>query len=100
MFKLILLDDARRFLKRLPPQVMKKILYNIDRVIGGEINAELFKKLDGSEIWEFRTLYNGISYRLFAFWDSRKGTFVVATHGIVKKTRRTPRKEISRAETK
>ena len=98
MIKLILLESARSFLKRLPPQVMKKILYNVDRVIGGEINAELFKKLEGSEIWEFRTLYNGTCYRLFAFWDSRKGTFVVATHGIVKKTQRTPRKEISRAE--
>ena len=42
MFKLILLEDARRFLKKLPPQVMKKIIYNIDRVVGGEINAELF----------------------------------------------------------
>lgn len=26
---------------------MKKIIYNIDRVVGGEINAELFKKLEG-----------------------------------------------------
>lgn len=62
MFKLILLEDARRFLKKLPPQVMKKIIYNIDRVVGGEINAELFKKLEGTEIWEFRTLYNRNSY--------------------------------------
>ena len=42
MFKLILLEDARRFLKKLPPQVMKKIIYNIDRVVGGVLNAELF----------------------------------------------------------
>lgn len=98
MFKLILLEDARRFLKKLPPQVMKKIIYNIDRVVGGEINAELFKKLEGTEIWEFGTLYNRNSYRLFAFWDSHNGTFVVATHGIVKKTRKTPCKEITKAE--
>lgn len=98
MFKLILLEDARRFLKKLPPQVMKKIIYNIDRVVGGEINAELFKKLEGTEIWEFRTLYNRNSYRLFAFWDSHNGTFVVATRGIVKKTRKTPCKENAKAE--
>lgn len=98
MFKLILLDDARRFLKELPHQVMKKIIYNIDRVVGGEINAELFKKLEGTDIWEFRTLYNGRSYRLFAFWDSYNGTFVIVTHGIVKKTQRTPSKEILKAE--
>ena len=98
MFKLILLEDARRFLKKLPPQVMKKIIYNIDRVVGGEINAELFKKLEGTEIWEFRTLYNRNSYRLFAFWDSHNGTFVVATHVIVKITRKTPCIEIAKAE--
>lgn len=50
MIKLILLEDARRFLKKLPPQVMKKIIYNIDRVVGGEINAELFKKLEGTDM--------------------------------------------------
>lgn len=49
-------------------------------------------------IWEFRTLYNGRSYRLFAFWDSCNGTFVIVTHGIVKKTQRTPSKEILKAE--
>ena len=76
----------------------KKILYNIDRVAGGERNKELFKKLENSEIWEFRTLYNGIAYRLFAFWDTDMNTLVVATHGIIKKTQKTPKKEIARAE--
>lgn len=65
---------------------------------GGERNKELFKKLENSEIWEFRTLYNGIAYRLFAFWDTDINTLVVATHGIIKKTQKTPKKEIARAE--
>ena len=65
---------------------------------GGERNKELFKKLENSEIWEFRTLYNGIAYRLFAFWDTDMNTLVVATHGIIKKTQKTPKKEIARAE--
>ncbi len=64
----------------------------------GEKNAELFKKLEGSEIWEFRALYNGIQYRLFAFWDTEEETLVIATHGIVKKTQKTPSKEIAKAE--
>lgn len=59
----------------------------------------LFKKLENTDIWEFRTLYNGIAYRLFAFWDTGKDTLVVATHGIIKKTQKTPRKEITKAET-
>ena len=73
------LEEAKSFLKSLPIQAYKKILYNVDRVAGGEKNTALFKKLENSEIWEFRTLYNGISYRLFAFWDTESKTLVVAT---------------------
>lgn len=98
IFRLALLEEAKKFLQSLPPQASKKILYNIDRVAGGERNKELFKKLENSEIWEFRTLYNGIAYRLFAFWDTDMNTLVVATHGIIKKTQKTPKKEIARAE--
>ena len=62
-------------------------------------DKELFKKLNDF-IWEFRTLYNSKSYRLFSFWDKSEGkeTLVVATHGILKKTQKTPTKEIRKAE--
>lgn len=72
--------------------------YNIRRIQNGERDSEIFKKLDETEIWEFRTLYNGIAYRLFAFWDTRTDTLVIATHGIIKKTQKTPTKEIEKAE--
>jgi phage-related protein len=51
-------------------------------------------------IWEFRTLYNNKTYRLFAFWDNVAGqdVLVVATHGILKKTQKTLPKEIEKAE--
>ena len=62
------------------------------------IDNEIFKKLENTDIWEFRTLYNKMAYRLFAFWDSDDKKLVVATHGIIKKTQKTPRKEIKRAE--
>ena len=75
-----------------------KIYYNIKRVASGERNKELFKKLENSEIWEFRTLYNKTAYRLFAFWDRDQETLVIATHGIIKKTQKTPSKEIAKAE--
>lgn len=99
-FRLVLLEEAEGFLKRLPRQAHEKILYNAWRIAGGEKNSELFKKLENSEIWEFRTLYNGIAYRLFAFWDTEAATLVVATHGIIKKTQKTPKKEIAKAEAK
>ena len=62
------------------------------------IDNELFKKLKGSDIWEFRTKYSGSIYRIFAFWDTEKDTLVVTTHGIIKKTQKTPSKKIKRAE--
>jgi len=74
------------------------VLYNVDKVAGGELDNELFKKLEGTDIWEFRTLYDKTAYRLFTFWDKDTETMVVATHGIVKKTQKTPQKEIARAE--
>lgn len=97
-FKLILTEEADKFIKGLPKAAAIKIDGNIKRIQLGERNAELFKKLEGSNIWEFRTLYNGIAYRLFAFWDREEETFVIATHGIIKKTQKTPAKEIARAE--
>lgn len=36
IFQLALLEEAKIFLQSLPEQVYKKILYNVDRVAGGE----------------------------------------------------------------
>ena len=92
------MKKASELLSSLPEKAQKKITYNLLKVEGGEINKELFKKLDDTEIWEFRTLFNGVSYRLFAFWDTTSDTLIVATHGIIKKTNKTPQKEIKTAE--
>ena len=98
-YKLMLLEEAEQFLASLPEDVRKKIAYNVRRVLAGEVNKELFAKLDDSEeIWEFRTLFKKTKYRLFSFWDKDTDTIIVATHGIVKKTQKTPKKEITKAE--
>lgn len=62
------------------------------------MDKELFKKLENTDIWEFRTLYNGNCYRLLSFWDTETEALVIATHGFQKKTQKTPRKEIEKAE--
>ncbi|MBR5205306.1 MAG: type II toxin-antitoxin system RelE/ParE family toxin [Bacteroidaceae bacterium] len=98
-FKTIFLEEAVEFIGSLSEQARNKIFYNIDKVEGGIKSNDLFKKLEGSDIWEFRTLYNGIQYRLFAFWDTEAEALVVATHGIVKKVWKVPSKEIAKAET-
>ncbi len=96
--KVVLSDEAKAFVRIQPLKAQQKIVYNILKIAGGVMDKELFKKLDKSEIWEFRTLFNGICYRLFAFWDNRQGAFVFVTHGIIKKTQKTPKKEIEKAE--
>lgn len=96
--KVILLDEALAFVRSLPLKVQEKIVYNYKKIEAGLINKELFKKLDDSEIWEFRTLYNGNCYRLFYFWDTETDSFIIATHGIVKKSQKTPPKEVAKAE--
>ncbi|WFE83359.1 MULTISPECIES: type II toxin-antitoxin system RelE/ParE family toxin [Parabacteroides] len=98
-FKVILSKEADDFLSKLDLKIKDKVIYNI-RKSTYIIDSELFKKLDDTEIWEFRTHYNKIQYRLLAFWDktSDVDTLVIATHGFIKKTQKTPQKEIIRAE--
>lgn len=97
-FNFIALQEAADFIKSLPESVADKIYYNIRKVKGGVKDKDLFKKLGDSEIWEFRTLYNNTYYRLFAFWDKDIDTFVIATHGMVKKTKKIPNADIRKAE--
>jgi phage-related protein len=97
-FKVEFLEPVLEFLESLDQKSKEKVLYNIWKA--RSINDhELFKKLQG-EIWEFRTLYNKQYLRLFAFWDKsdKQDTIVIATHGVIKKTDKTPKVEIERAE--
>mgnify|MGYP000355488439 FL=1 len=96
-FDIIYTDEAIDFLNSLDPKVKDKVIYNIDKS-RYVLDKDLFKKLGDSDIWEFRTKYQNISYRLLAFWDNRNSSIVIATHGFVKKTQKTPKREIERAE--
>jgi phage-related protein len=56
---------------------------------------EKFKKLEGTDgICEFRAG----RLRLFCFWDA--GNLIVGTHGLVKSTQKTPKRELKHAEQK
>ena len=96
--RVVLMDEALTFVRYLPLKVQQKITYNFKKTELGVMDKELFKKLENSEIWEFRTLFNGNCYRLFSFWDTETETLVIATHGIIKKSQKTPPKEITKAE--
>ncbi|MBO7506946.1 MAG: type II toxin-antitoxin system RelE/ParE family toxin [Paludibacteraceae bacterium] len=95
-FEVIYSDEVIEFLNTLPAKAKIKIMYNVSKSRYNQ-DPKFFKKLVGTDIWEFRTLYNGLQYRLLSFWDSDINTYVITTHGFVKKTQKTPQKEIDKA---
>lgn len=97
-FRVQFLEEAATFLDSLDEKAREKIIYNI-RKAQITNDKEIFKKLT-EEIWEFRTLYNKTYYRLFAFWDKtdKINTVVISTHGLIKKTGKTPASDLEKAE--
>lgn len=97
-FDIELLPEAFAFIKKQDFKTRKKIFQNLNRS-KESLDPKLFKKLNG-EIWEFRTRFNGMQYRLLAFWDKsqNKETLVLATHGFKKKTDKVNKREIKKAE--
>lgn len=95
-FDVSYMEAAVKYLESLPEKVRDKIAYNISKS-RYFMDKELFKKLNG-DIWEFRTRFQGMTYRLLAFWDNETGDLVIATHGFIKKTQKTPENEIAKAE--
>jgi len=97
-FKVELLEEVSEFLGSLNEKTRDKIIYNMrkSQILN---DNELLKKLN-ENVWEFRTLHNKTKYRLFAFWDKtdKTDTVVISTHGIEKKTAKTPKKEIEKTE--
>lgn len=85
------------FIDSLDLKTRKKIYYNLDKAKSSN-DPKVFKKLS-DEIWEFRTKYKGLQYRLLAFWDKTDSsdTLVVSTHGMIKKVDKVPRNEIEKA---
>jgi phage-related protein len=96
-FQVKFLEEAVNFLDSLDTKARSKIIYNIHKA-RFKYDKNLFKKLNET-IREFRTLYQGRYYRLFAFWDKTdpEPVFVIITHGLIKKTAKTPVRDLERA---
>lgn len=65
-FKVVYLQEAFSFLEGIPAKAREKLISNIRRSTY-LIDQKFFKKLEGSDIWEFRCLYGKLQYRLLAF---------------------------------
>ena len=96
----VLTPEAREFLRALEKETRQEFGASIRQLQNGE-RVHNFKKLvNTDDIFEFSVVAPRHTYRLFAFWDTRgaTATLIVCTHGLDKKTQKTPPQEIRRAE--
>jgi len=98
--EIILLPEADKFVDEIEKSARKKLFYAI-RKTKMQIYGDWFEKLKSSRgIFEFRVKDSNKFFRLFAFWDSSGDTesLIVCTHGLIKKTNKTPKHDIEKAE--
>lgn len=88
----------QEFYKSLDPIARKKVDWVLGLVCDLEvIPSRYFKHLTGSEgLYEIRIQVRRSIFRIFCFFD--KGRLIVVLHGIQKKTQKTPKEEIIKAE--
>lgn len=96
--KVQLLDEATSYFDEINANIQAKFFKSFEKVESG-YKGGWFKYLE-DEIWEFRERDSSKFYRIFAFWDStpETETLIVGTHGLDKKTNKTPRQEIEKAK--
>ncbi len=89
---------VRTFLDSLSAKAAQKVTWVLSLLEDIDILPAVYlKKIAGTEdIWECRIQSGSDTYRIFCFFEGR--SVVVLTHGIYKKTQKTPRREIERAE--
>jgi phage-related protein len=101
-YDIMLLEEAKAFIKAMPQSAQKKLVRAMDYVRMGIIKKDYFKKLTGTDdIWEFRITDSDKWYRILAFFTRTKDgkvTIVIATHGFEKEGNKTPQQQIERAE--
>jgi phage-related protein len=95
-FSIRLLQEADEFIKNLDNKSRQHIYLKL-RKAQFENNPRKFSKVRGV-IWEFRIPYKNVTFRFYSFWCKKENSLVIATHGIMKKTRKAPKKEIDKAE--
>lgn len=91
-------DNFVNFYKSQDSKIQEKIEYVLDLVrFEKQVPIKFFKYLDDTDgIYEIRIMTTFKNIRILCFFD--KGELVVLTNCFLKKTQKTPRKEIKNAE--
>ena len=97
--KVRLLKEAEDYFLSQNDKIQRKLLVAFEKAEAG-YKGDWFQKLKSTNgIYEFRQSDHQKFYRVFAFWDSeQEETLIIGTHGIDKKSNKTPAKEIQKAE--
>ncbi len=86
------------FYEKLNPKVQKKFDWTISLIERNRIvPKQYFDYMTGTNgLWEIRVKVGSDIYRVFSFFD--KGNLIILLCGFQKKTQKTPKKEIKKAE--
>ena len=86
------------FYNKLNPKVKDKFDWTITLIERTRMVPErYFRHMTGTDgIWEIRVKVGNNIYRVFSFFD--KGNVLILLNGFQKKTQKTPKKEIKKAE--
>ena len=89
---------VQKFIDSLSGKAAQKITWTLSLLEELDVlPSSYFKKLVNSDgIWEVRISLGSDIYRIFCFFTGK--SVVILTHGLVKKTQKTPPGEIERAE--
>lgn len=89
---------VQRFLDSLPGKAAQKVAWVLGLIEDLDVVPSIYLKklVNTEEIWECRIQLGSDAYRIFCFFDGN--SIVVLTHGLIKKTQKTPQREIDRAE--
>lgn len=97
--KILMTREVMEFINNLDTASQKAIIKSVDKVKTGIVRKTFFSKLHGTEdLWEFRAASSGLFIRLLAFYDKYEKGLIIVISGFCKKTNKTPKSEIKRAE--
>ena len=88
---------VEEFLDELPKKSAAKCVAVVSAVEREVVLSDRFlKKLQGQNLYEIRVLHARQALRFICFFGGRD--LIIATHGFIKKSERTPRREIELAK--
>lgn len=91
-------SPVEEFLDSLNSKQAQKVVWVLQLVEELErVPLQYFKKLEGTDdLWEIRAQFGGNTFRILGLFDGTN--LIIACHGFLKKTQKTPQEDIKTAQ--